>query len=219
MLISDRHKFVFLHIPKSAGQSVATALMPFAALGYQRLLSSIIPYRWQLKASTQLQLRFGIYTAPQPYADHVRLKDLVRAMGLDQFQEYFSFTFVRNPWDRLLSAYTYSMANRRHGRHEFMKQFAGFNEYVGWHCQHDTYGYQVDWVQDDTGRQLISFVGRFENLSRDFQYVCKQLGLNAKLPSLNRSNNVKYQDVYNQESRELVRAAYERDIKAFDYSF
>jgi hypothetical protein len=220
MLISKNHRFIFLHIPKSAGQSVTNALMPFAALGYQKVLSPIIPYRWQLKVSTQLQQRIKMHIMPQPYNDHVRAKNIVAAMGLAEFQAYYSFTFVRNPWDRLLSTYTYTLKNKRQGqRHYLIKQFAGFNEFVEWHCQHDTHGYQVDWICDDTGRQLLSYVGKFENLSHDFQHVCEQLGLNAKLPFLNRSNSINYRDAYSRKSRDLVQAVYEKDIKAFDYHF
>lgn len=219
MLISDKHKFLFLHIPKSAGQSVVNALMPWAARPYQKMLSHVVPWRWQLKANSALKRYFRISLPPQPWPDHFRVWQLVEQMGIEAFQEYYSFTFVRNPWDRLLSTYTYTLSNKRHGRHKMLQRFSDFNDYVSWHCTEDTYGFQRDYVYAKDGTRLTSFVGKFENLNADFETVCQSVGIDATLPKFNVSNMLNYREVYTPKSKDLVYGIYRADIDTFGYTF
>ncbi len=66
----------------------------------------------------------------------------------------------------------------------------------------------------------IDFIGRFENLEEDFQYICEKIGLsNIKLPHENITRHKHYTKYYNNETREIVAEIYAKDIKNFGYNF
>jgi hypothetical protein len=80
---------------------------------------------------------------------------------------------------------------------------------------------QYDFLYDNKGKQLVDFIGRFESLQKDFNFVCGQLNiLNSALPHRNKSRNRKhYSEYYDLESREFVANLYQKDIKLFNYTF
>ena len=220
MLLSKKNNFIFIHVPKVAGQSVTNALMPHAATAWQRSLSPIIPYRFQLKLFTKLRTHTRISFPPQPYRDHIKAAEIADAMGLDQFKDYFSFAFVRNPWSWLLSRYTYALKNPRHTRHRFLQKFDDFSAFVRWHCDEDDKFYlQKSYVCTETGDRLVDFIGKQESLSEDFAHVCEKIGITSSLPTFNVSNNCAYTEHYNDETRDLVSNRYAGDIHFFDYIF
>lgn len=51
---------------------------------------------------------------------------------------------------------------------------------------------QCDFICDSSGKQIVDFVGKYENLQEDFNYVCNQIGISPiKLPHINRSDTKK----------------------------
>lgn len=220
MLISNKHKFIFIHIAKVAGQSISNALMPYCAEPYQKLLSPAISYRLQLKINTQLKRHFGIMLNPQPYPDHIRAEGLRDILGAEEFNTYYSFAFVRNPWDWLLSNYTYALTNRRHYRHRLVTKFSSFDDYVEWHCtEENQYPTQGQYIFDQDGRQIVSFVGRYESLESDYQRLCSDIGIVSSLPKLNVSKNRGYRTRYSKAAKELVGCKYASDIQLLCYDF
>ncbi|MDP7009149.1 MAG: sulfotransferase family 2 domain-containing protein [Phycisphaerales bacterium] len=218
--MSKKHKFIFIHIPKVAGQSVTNALMPHAAMSWQRFLAPIVPFRYQLKLYTKVRKYTGLTCSPQPFLDHVKADEVVHQLGQDVFQEFFSFAFVRNPWAWALSRYTYAVKNPRHTRHTFMKQFADFDAYIRWHCESDDKFYlQKSYICDSEGNQLVNFVGKQEQLRDDFAKVCSNIGIDATLPRFNVSNKSSYHDYYSKETEQLVSKKYAKDIEFFSYEF
>ncbi len=86
MRISHRYKFVFFSNPKTGSESVRLMLDPFSEIKCVRLRER---------------------TAEFPFYDHilpVELREVFRERGWD-FDSYYKFTFVRNPWARLVSVY------------------------------------------------------------------------------------------------------------------
>ena len=220
MLLSKKKKFIFIHVPKVAGQSVTNALMPFAASGWQRGLSCIIPYRYQLKLYTKLRKHTGITFLPQPFVDHVRCEEVIQTLGAETFNAYFSFSFVRNPWAWVLSQYSYALKNPRHNRHRLVKEFNDFDSYLKWHCKEDDHLYlQKSFVCDTNGKLLVNFIGKQEQLEKDFNHVCKTIGIASKLPTFNVSTKSSYKNHYNQDTRDLVASRYAQDIDLFGYHF
>jgi hypothetical protein len=91
---------------------------------------------------------------------------------------------------------------------------------IHWNC--------LDWITDDDGNIMVDFVGRYENLEEDWRKVRgvleERTGLTMKrdqpLVHKHRSNiGHGYRWYYNDETKELVREHYKKDIEAFDYDF
>ena len=139
-------------------------------------------------------------------------------MGMEAFKSYFSFSFVRNPWDWQTSLYEYALTCNSHHQHNFVKNLAGFDDYIRWRCTQEV-RYQRDFIYSQDGAQLVDYVGRFERLEEDFGLVCSRFGVTASLPRLRISKKKPYQCYYNAETRALVSRVFEPDIRLFNYTF
>ena len=221
MLISKKHKFIFIHVAKVAGQSVTNALMPYAANGWQRMIAPVFPYRYQLKLYSKIRKRCNTgYFYPQPLTDHARASHVLDYLGEARYREYYSFAFVRNPWARAVSIYTYALKHPRHSKHKKVVGLGSFEGYLRWHCGGgETIHQQRDYVCDSAGQLIVDFVGKQESLELDFGSVCEQLNLSAKLQHFNASRNDSYRDYYSDDTMQLVAEAYHEDIETFDYEF
>jgi chondroitin 4-sulfotransferase 11 len=157
--------------------------------------------------------------------------DWYQRLDRDKFERYFKFTFVRNPWDRAVSAYTYlkngGSAASEDDRHwsRFVNSFASFDEFV---CEWMTadnimrnalFTPQTLFLQDEYGNLAMDFIGRFESLEEDFAEIANRLSVDATLPHINQSRQVPYEDFYSDKSKDIVANIYAADISTFQYSF
>ena len=148
----------------------------------------------------------------------------------DLFDQYFKFCIVRNPWDRILSSYTYfkSGAAKKKGKDwsDFTNNFPTFDDFISkWLTRENTdrsviFTPQYKFICDKLGYPCMDLIARFENLEEDFKVICSRFSINEKLPQLNASTKRKhYASYYSDKSRQLVEDVYSRDIELFNYSF
>ncbi len=138
MIISRKRKFIFIHIYKNAGTSIKNALLPFATDKYQRFANRLLK-------------RVGIsYYDPHLYKTHIAAAELAKQMGMRTYQRYFSFAFVRNPWDWQVSHYTFVTSRPQHRQHALFAQFGSFENYLYWRCAGEI-KYQKDFVYSQDG--------------------------------------------------------------------
>ena len=78
---------------------------------------------------------------------------------------------------------------------------------------------QLDWITDEDGNILVKHICRFETLNQDFEQICNILGKQATLPHAKPSNRGRYQDYYDDETREIIASWFKKDIEYFGYSF
>ena len=216
MLISESHNFIFIHIYKNAGTSIKAALKPFATSIFHERLNGIARYP-VLGNLASLLMRFDRFN-PTPYPSHVSARQIISELGGDTYRSYFSFTFVRNPWDWQVSLYTYMLKNGDHHQHELVKNLGSFGEYIRWRCAEEV-RYQRDFIYSDQGDLLVDFVGRFEQIEQDFQSICSRIGIDVVLPKMNISRTTSYREYYDKETVDLVSKVFEPDINAFGYRF
>ncbi len=207
MLISHRHKLLFVHVPKNAGTSITHALRPLAGSDRRRKIGRILR-------------RYGIITRldASPYPAHSTAAELMQILGPARYARYFSFAIVRNPWDRHVSFFHYVRRDATHYQHALFRQFSDFTAYARWRVENPD-RLQRTFVFDDDDRQLVNFIGRFENLSADFSTVCARVGASIELPRKNVSNDRPYREFYNTETRELIARVTAPDIECFGYEF
>jgi hypothetical protein len=232
-VISHQYRCVFIHIPKTGGISVDHVFLRLVGL------------TWDTRAPLLLRGNDDPAKGP-PRLAHLRGTEYVSCghLSQEQFEAYFKFSFVRNPWDRIVSEYKY----RGHPMRMSFKT---------WLFQHlpkpgfsDAYYHivpQHEFIYDASGRLLPDFVGRYESLQADFDIVCERIGVpRTPLPHENRSmdaprvrslNDVKkrirrwlwtlrptnvfprYTDYYDDESLAFVTERYRKDIESFGYEF
>jgi hypothetical protein len=205
-MISHRKRFIFVHIPKTGGTSVAAALA-----GHGTFLQ-------------------GKHNFDSLYFKHATARDVKRMMG-DEFARYFRFTVVRNPWDWAVSSYTFNRGLHRpfirHTAHEvvgYVPEFARdwtFKHWLRWWI--DSFGpLQSAMLTDEAGQLLVDEVIRFEEMAARFPPLCLKLRIwPRRLPHVNKTlaREHAYPAYYDDESREWVAQHFAEDIERFGYRF
>lgn len=159
------------------------------------------------------------------------------AFDRDRFRRYFKFAFVRNPWDRMLSAYAHlrrdpddparfpdTIWGQKHVTpHRDFEAFVLALRQPSVRRTVMSYIHfrpQLTWLTlPGSTRVEMDFVGRFERLPDDFAIVAERLGAEADLPRFNASSRGSYKDAYTDEMHNIVGELYAADIAAFDYRF
>jgi len=208
-MISQKKKFLFIHIPKTGGTSIQSVMGKYSedtlkwdmfdGRQYNRVtLTSNIP-----EISRHSPLRY--------YGDYYDLS------------KFYKITCVRNPWDRVMSWYF-----RRQGfmvyddfdKDDFFELIRRIRDDAG--TTPTSFSPQVDFIKDSSGKLNMDFIMRYESLQKDFNRVCDILEIPREtLPVLNRSKNsiVNYQDFYTNRTRRMVANAFKEDIRYFKYTF
>ncbi len=124
-----------------------------------------------------------------------------------RWKDYFSFGFVRNPWDRTVSSYMYAKAKG--------KISGTFEDYVqAMKGNTNKTHAQYNMVRN------CSRIGRFEQLHDEFNAICKRVGLpQLKLPHIWKTDHKPYQEYYNDELIDIVAEHQSGDINHFGFSF
>lgn len=205
-MISHKKKFVFIHIPKTGGKSVRTALRPFTLSPLQRGLDYL---------STRIIRRdiFGINAG----GAHVTACATRDAVGQDLFDNYFVFSFVRNPWALVVSEY-YFIRKRPGSKYFDVAMNGTLDDYLDRRFD-DGVLTQLDYLRNKDGRWMVDFVGLVENFNPDFSQVCQHLAINTSLPHKNRTRHSDYREEHSDESRAKVAEYFANDIAVFGYVF
>lgn len=157
--------------------------------------------------------------------EHKTALEKRRELGDWRWRRSFKFSFVRNPWDKVLSHYNYRVATNQTGmgdRHISFRDWvlrAYGSQDPRYYDQPRMFAPQAYWICDENQRSLVDFVGRFESLTSDFAAVCQQIGVTRALPHLKQSRHSHYSDSYDAESRDCVARWFARDIEEFHYSY
>lgn len=214
MPISHRWRCLFVHVPKTGGTSVE------AALGMHG--------RWQDENRDEL---FGLIRSPDllergftsAFLQHLTIQEMRGLLVQEEAASYFSFSFVRNPWDRMVSVYHRTDPHLREQARGLGIELTGipFAEFLTRTSgiRHAHLMDQAEYVCDDSGHGLVDFVGRFETLARDFEAVCDRLQIEAALPRMNASTHGDYRGYYDDVSRRMVESRFRRDVDTFGYAF
>ena len=105
MLISYSHNFIFIHIPKSAGTSIASALEPYKT--------------HSAKEDDRLHQHFSALQISQEISSEV-------------YELFIKFAFIRNPWSLIVSLYHYILRSNNHPQHVDVKSLDNFDDFVQW---------------------------------------------------------------------------------------
>ena len=200
-MISFQKHFLFVHIPKTAGNSIQSVLRDYSE-------DELVALRREQDGIE----RFGLRNPNYKIKKHSTLAEYRAALGEMEFGNLYKFTCVRNPWDRMVSYYfTPTQNTSAWNREKFRKAIVKVLPVA-------------DYLRLDKGRgdpfANVNYIMRFENLADDFHAVCAALDISPPiLPRYNRSNREHYSKYYDDELRELVGARFAAEIERFGYTF
>lgn len=209
-IVSHRLKLMFVHIPKTGGTSL------YSNKKFSR----------------------GVFNNVLGPSDSVFYGHLpiiaMRNRYPEEFDEYFKFCFVRNPWDRLSSFFhgkKYGFIDRGGERpentsivddHETLNDFIFSVDWSSIYSKRNHLTPQIKWMTDKNGKILVDHISKYENYNAEVRYVCKRISiLDPNIPRNRMSENSRldYRKVYSKETRKIIEEAYKEDIEKFGYSF
>ena len=201
MLISHKHKFITIDIPKTGSRSLRESLLPL----------SVIDIRGEPKVDAQFYQHDGAIRAKKQFIKN----------GWN-WNEYFKFTIVRNPWQRYFSFFKYFKS--------YGEKYMRRDESINWREPEINQGKlcvelfknkddqtalkniifknnsQDSYYCDESGKIMVDHMAEFENLQNEFVFLCNQVGIQTpKLQHGNKSaNSLNMHEIYNQELITLV---------------
>ena len=200
-MISFKKQFLFVHIPKTAGNSIQSILRDYSE-------DEIVALRSEQDGIE----RFGLRNPNYKIKKHSTLAEYRGALGEERFRSLYKFACVRNPWDRMVSYYFTPTQNvAEWDRKEFRKVISKALSVA-------------DYLRLDKGKEdpfcNVDYIMRFENLADDFRVICATLGIPpVLLPRYNRSSREHYSKYYDNNLREFVRKRFALEIERFGYTF
>ena len=143
-----------------------------------------------------------------------------------QYKNYFKFTFVRNPYDRLVSFYENIV--QKHNRFReyylfgYLRRDKGFPDFCKKVCRipfcladmHFESQYYL--LYDKQGNCRVDHIGKYENLAEEYEWIREKYGL-APLGRLNPSGKRNWMDYYTRKTAQLVYKKYRKDFETFGY--
>lgn len=215
-MICHKKKLIFVHIPKCGGSSLNKFYF------HKNHLDWKIP---------NYELLYGWCPDRKIHLQHATSKQLIET-GLvtkEQWEEYFKFTFVRNPWDRAYSDFLWIKND--------CKVDGDFEDYLNAEKEFEPFlstlsknkmSYRGDHLlaQLDfftlNGDYNMDFVGRFENYNEEVLRLNTILGINQNFSlheKKNKSRARHYSFFYNEYKRKIVADVYQNDIEQLGYQF
>ncbi|MEJ2619837.1 MAG: sulfotransferase family 2 domain-containing protein [Candidatus Thiodiazotropha sp.] len=217
MLLSIKYNFLFVHIAKTGGTSVRSALQP---------LRWRDPWYYPMFLCSRFSHLSG-HRIGTKFPRHSRIVAAKELLPEAFFDKLFKFAIVRNPWDLQVSSYHHIRRERPH----LITHIKGFDHFIRWKLDPQRlYQYhvdtsiqsQLDYLIDLQGKILVNFIGHYENLAEDFKSITTQLQIDGiSLPHKRRATDRSkdYREYYTDDLAELVGNHFKRDIEAFGYHF
>jgi Sulfotransferase family len=225
VIVSHTHKYIFIKSLKTAGTSIEAALSQHCV--GDDMVTPLGDY-WFNRDERGKWIHSSMNA--EGFSQHDPASEVKRKVPPDVWDNYFKFSIVRNPWDRVVSLFSWEARNRPEMKpakrfyhrlgvpfNEFKETKRLFREFVA-----------GDWTTNDRfylidGQPCLDYVIRYERLAEDFAQVCGRVGLPmVALPHLKtglRPGEHGYTEYYDEAGKTIVADRHQNDIRLFGYGF
>lgn len=234
MPLYSNQNLLFIHIWKTGGTSLSN------------YLEKEHDFKDSFKSNNLIENsknKIKIFLGKSILSKHTYALDIKKGIGDSQFEKLYKIAFVRNPYDWLVSWYSFVSSNQispdtgkpwRHHLYPIIKDLS-FDDFIIWVTKNNGLTVsasrknslfknkipflQKDWITDLDGNVIVDYIGRYEYLKEDSQKICCQIGINfSTLPKINVTNKKgMYKDYYTKETSSLVYAYFREDFELFGY--
>lgn len=179
---NEQKKIIYMRTPKTASSSIATALNKSGLRLFRKK-----EYR-------------------KKYIEWLgRLTD-------EKLEEYYIFSSIRNPWDRVVSVLAYSHSSMN--LNSLTSSSSKLQKIVS-----TRHGIPQHLFTHLNGHQFVDDIIRVESIEEDFKRIAQHLKVEPKLKHLNKSEHRPYKSYYINHSVQLIGTIYEKDISLFRYNY
>ena len=188
MIISHKHKFIFIKTKKTAGSSLELYLHPFCGvhdvvtpfnttfdneekdgLSQNTAISLTILEKIKLALTAKGRIFLNRFKRNNwQYYEHMSAEEVKFLVGQKIWNEYHKFCIVRNPYDRIISHYFFR--NKRHNLDH------SFDEYLQNKKFSRNLPVYTDWT---SGEILVDSIILYENLGQDLSKVFNKLNIRS----------------------------------------
>ncbi|AZV77735.1 Type II secretory pathway, pullulanase PulA [Parasedimentitalea marina] len=214
MILSRGRSYVFIHIPKTGGTALALALEARAKA--DDIMLGDTP-----KARRRRHRVKDVPTFGRKWK-HATLADIEGLVPDHDLRGLFTFTLVRNPWDRAVSYYHWLQEQSFDHPAVRLAQGLGFCDFT---CHPQTMASfrgapAASYMRHRDGTTQCDLYIRLENFAADAQPLFDHLGFELKLPLANASKRHRdWREYYDIKTAETVAQSCAEDIAQFEYSF
>ncbi|MDY6857420.1 MAG: sulfotransferase family 2 domain-containing protein [Thermodesulfobacteriota bacterium] len=228
MIISHKHKFIFLKTNKTAGTSIEIALSEFC--GEKDIITPISPKDEQIRKGLDIRgpqnykiplsqyftgnwIRFIKKRKRRLFYNHICASKVKGLIGEEVWNGYYKFCFERNPWDRVISLYYHQTKEPRPSISEFIesKRLSVLKKR----------GFQVYTID---GKLAIDRVYLYEDLNKEIKKISKRFGfphqLNLPQAKANyRTDKRHYREILSHEESLKISSMFAQEIELFKYEY
>lgn len=213
-MISAQKRFLFIHVPKTGGNSIQNILRSYSE-------DEIVTLAKHQDGIERFEVRNRKYNITK----HSTLSHYKSVLDSKTYHSLFKFATIRNPWDMMISYYfSPNRAIKEWNREDFVALVDSVPTLRHFICERSFSERASEKIGKKTIKQKlgknIDFLIRFERLGADFEAVCKKLNIScSRLPKRNSSNRSHYSTYYDEELKELVRIKFNEEIIIGNYTF
>ena len=179
------------------------------------------PQNYEIPLQRYSMKDWGRWIIKRRKPDRFRNHDSARRARLyygDYYADCFSFCFERNPWDKVVSLYYYSLYQQDIGPEDF-----SISDLI------DVVPYRIsnwDRYTDEHDKIIVDYVARLENLDDELDEICRRIGVSRErmgtLPRAKtgyRKTKKPYQELLTSDQRDRIAELCSKEIDHFGYTF
>jgi hypothetical protein len=230
MIVSHRHRFVFIKTLKTAGSSIETLLASLC--GPEDVVTPIFPpveghaarnhrglFNPAAGAASLSELRGNLadLRTRRKFFNHIDALRTRARLGQGVWRDYLTFCFERNPWDKTLSHFHMFRRAKWHARYDP-------NLTLDQYLSNGVFCRNAPFYCDRDGTVMVDRVLRYERLEEDLEQVFDELrlpfpGLAARAKSDLRPDRRPYREVLESEQAARIEAAFADEIRLHGWTY
>ena len=201
MVLCHEKRCIFIHIPKTAGTSI------------EHYISEKERFTLFYRGISSANRSMHHYTA-------IELQKMIP----QYFREYYKFSIVRNPYERLLSEYYWTPlkeAGYKHGKSkdDFLKYVSHVikNKTYFDNIYNDHFLPQYLFVMNKKKQIIVNHLFKYEDLDYVSSFLKKKLNIQVKFPYLNKTKDTNEKEPWSEEQKDIIYELYKNDFIFFGY--
>lgn len=227
MIVSHKHKFIYIKPRKTAGSSIEMMLSRICGpddiitrlgkedeIRQRENIGQARNYYLPLKYYGKLEmLRTLLGGGRLIYHEHFSAAEIAHRIAPEIWKSYFKFTFDRNPFDKAVSYYYWAEGDKTHGSIKKWIDDGGLYAMSSYNL------YSIG------NRVAVDKIYRYEDMSAGLADLTEQLGLKKPLmlPTYKAKSTYRkvadYRAIIDPETEQLLRVMYAREIALLGYDF